>query len=103
MSNTTEAVQKLHKFKLKVIYPPKAPDFALMEDEKRNPIGSVFEGDTGKEQAEFIAKAVNNHYKLIEALNKCAYQLQTYVESNAWDAEDDKAYDNAMKLIQSLS
>ena len=50
--------------------------------------------------SEFIVKACNNHYKLIEALKLCSKALDKY--PSIIDIDFDIAFENANKLIKEL-
>ena len=53
-----------------------------------------------KANADRIVKCWNNHDRLLEALKAASLSLSTFVESNAWEPDDQKAYDQAEAAIK---
>lgn len=56
--------------------------------------------DEQEANAARIVKCVNNHDRLLEALKAASLSLSTFVESNAWEPDDQKAYDQAEAAIK---
>lgn len=50
-----------------------------------------------------IVNCVNNFDSLVSALKKLQYQLQTHAESNAWDMEDEAAYEEATTVLNQIN
>lgn len=63
----------------------------------------LIEQDVTKEQMIAIAAELTHRYNtfpaLLEALKKCHYQLQTYIESELWEMEDEAAYESGTAAL----
>ena len=70
-------------------------------------MGLPTEGEDNTVEAEANAKytalAVNNLARLAEALETALARLGTFAESNAWDPEDEQAYNIAAKALEAIS
>lgn len=64
---------------------------------------AIFDEYEAEANAQRIVKAVNNHDALVSALKVLQYQLQTHVESNGWDTEDESAYELASTILNSIN
>ena len=60
------------------------------------------ESEFGK-LAHAMINRYNNHDSLVNALKKLQYQLQTHAESNAWDMEDEAAYEEATTVLNQIN
>lgn len=55
--------------------------------------------DFETEESEANARLIAAAPELLEALIKCAHQLQTYAELDSWSMDDDSAYEQAQLII----
>jgi len=60
------------------------------------------ESEFGK-LAHAMINRYNSHDSLVSALKKLQYQLQTHAESNAWDMEDEAAYEEATTVLNQIN
>lgn len=60
------------------------------------------DGYTPQKESESNARLISQAPAMLRALKRFHYQLQTHAESNAWDMEDEAAYEEAAAIINSI-